>query len=205
MEFYLAARFGPLAFRDATHTRRAPADRWTRSSPQHAPAAEMARLFPEGFLDAAFTLVRHPVDRLASVFRFQRDVERLLPGTAEFGDWLDGLEAARAADPHYLDNHVRPMTEMVPQGATVFRLEEGMDPVIAWLDDLAGGPAPDVPLRRRNDYAERLAWEGRDPGPAVVVSDAIRARIAARYAEDFARFGYDPAGWPPAEKEEMTG
>jgi hypothetical protein len=193
LEDYLAAAFGPLAFLDSRFNSLPPRHRWTRTSPQHADAASLARLFPPGFLRASFAVVRHPVPRMVSVFRFQRDIEGRIPPETRFEDWL----TARLAAPRRswaFDNHTRPMADMVPQEAVVFRLESGWDPVIDWLQ---GFCAPGQVLPRtvapRNVLERRLAFEKRE-APAVTPSAEARAMIARLHAADFQRFGYDPEG-----------
>lgn len=192
LELYMAARFGPLALRVGDYLDRPPAERWTRTAPQHVSAADLARLFPADFFDDSFALVRHPVARLASVFRFQRDVEGRIGKGKSFEAWLEQLPDQQARHPYLFDNHTRPMADMVPQGARIFRLEAGMDKVIAWLDDLAGATAPDLVLKEKNNYAKRVAWAGIEPGPAPEVTDRVIDMVTTRYEADFDRFGYAP-------------
>ncbi|WP_171060842.1 sulfotransferase family 2 domain-containing protein [Poseidonocella sp. HB161398] len=186
VNWYLAQRFGKLAFSDSRHTDRPPAQRWSRSSPQHVDCASLARLFPEGFFDAAFAIVRHPVARLVSAYHFQRDVEKTVPAATGFGEWLEDIAERRAADPFVFDNHVRPMDEIVPEGAAVFHAEHGLDAIIDWLDALTGSTAGPRALPRINEQGQN-AGTARDravPGPADL------ARIDALYARDLERFGY---------------
>ena len=192
MEHYLVARFGPLAFRDPRYLEQPGPARWTRTAPQHVAAADLERLFPPGFLDESFAIVRDPLARQTSVFRFQRDVEERISRGRSFEAWLDNQVEKMAQQRFVLDNHVRPMTEMVPEGARIFHLEQGMDPVIAWLDALAGDTAPEVVLKEKNNYAKRLDWAGIEPGPAPVITDHVRAILAEVYAGDYDRFGYAP-------------
>ena len=192
VEQYLAAAFGPLAFCDSGFNRLPPRRRWSKTSPQHADAATLQRLFPPGFLRASFAVVRHPVPRMVSVFRFQRDIERKIPPETRFEDWLRAV-VMPPRKPWALDNHIRPMVDMVPEDAAVFRLEDGWDAVIDWLQQLCG---PDRTLPRampeRNVLARRLAHEKRE-APPVVPGPEARALIARAHAADFERFGYDPA------------
>ena len=155
IERYLSNRFGPLAFLDWTYSELPTLQRWNVSSPQHIDAASFARLVPASFLDASFAVVRHPTQRLLSVFRYQRDAEDLIPAAVSFGSWLRRIPSQ---GPYYLDNHTRPMAQMVPEDAVVFRLEEGLTPVTDWLDELAG--------ERREDGSNRgLASKLRDLQP----------------------------------------
>lgn len=191
VERYLVARFGPLALADRAYLGVPEAERWTRSSPQHIPLAALDRLFPPGFFDVSFALIRHPVDRLASVFLFQREKEGTVPEGMSFGDWLARIADARAADPFVHDNHTRPMVAFVPEGAVLFRLEDGTEAVEAWIDTLAGpqtGPDP-ATIPRINTRYRRL--KDGPPQPPFVVTPEERALVGQLFAQDFERFGYD--------------
>lgn len=182
-------RFGTVAFADRKHLAQPAARRWTRTSPQHVDREALARLIPPEMFDACFTIVRHPVARLVSVYHFQKEVEKLIPADLGFSDWLGQLEAGGGEDPFRYDNHLRPMTDFVPEGATVFHLEHGVDALIPWLDAVVGdraGPRAIPHENTRGQYV-RAASDRVRPGASEV------GRIARLYAEDFRRFGYDPA------------
>lgn len=190
---YLRARFGPLAFHDNRHLSQPEAARWTRSSPQHVDVAALERLIPASFFAAAFAVVRHPVARAVSIFHFQQEVERSIPAGMAFSDWLAGLGPSDPSDPFRHDNHLRPMTEIVPDWAAVFHLEHGLDALIPWFDALTGqadGPRGILPENTRGAHVKTQTPRAK-PGPADL------DRIARLYAADFARFGYDPASPQP--------
>lgn len=186
---YLEQRFGPLGFMDSQFTRWPEQSCWSKSSPQHLDQLSLSRLFPPGFFRAAFTVVRHPVSRLRSVYLFQRDGSRRIAPDMSFSDWLAHLPQARADNPFYLDNHPRPMDDIVPADCRVFKLEQGLSGLIGWLDQQAGnqGGARQLPLK--NNFQNRMAHQGRDSKP-VHVTAADRALIGRLYAQDFIRFGY---------------
>ncbi len=186
---YLKARCGPLAFYDNRYKKQPVQDRWTRSSPQHIDRAALLRLFPDGFFDASFTIVRHPVARLVSAYHFQTEVEGAIPDAMAFSDWLVGLEAAQAKTPFLHDNHVRAMDEIVPDAAEIFRLEDGIDALVGWLDAVTGvveGPRQIPSVNERGAYRR----VGTRPRAEPTAEDI--AWIAERYAVDFERFGYHP-------------
>lgn len=194
IELYLEARFGTIGLRDDAYLSVRPSRRWTKSSPQHMDAAALARLLPPSYLHASFTVVRHPDKRLLSVFLYQRDIERTLPADIEFGAFLADVPRRWKRNPFYLDNHPRPMTDLVPEDTTVFRLEDGTQPIVDWLDQLAGnsdGP-PDIPVI--NGYRQQLYHHRLVPGPDTKLTSDHRALIAEIYAADFERFGYMPGG-----------
>lgn len=190
VESYLATRFGPLAFVDTAHLSQPVGRRWSATSPQHADMVSLRRLFPAGFLDLSFAVVRHPVARLVSAYHFQRGVEESVPEGVNFSEWLLDLPERLAETPFALDNHIKPMVEMVPENAAIFHLEHGIDAIVPWLDDVTG--------RRDGPRAMRQVNERHGTGPKPVPSARDRTLIAKIYAADFARFGYDSDGTAPA-------
>lgn len=192
VENYLADRFGRLAFLDRQHLAQPEGRRWTRTSPQHADWASFARIVPPDFLAAAFAVVRHPLSRAVSAYRFQAEVEETVPEGMGFGDWLAAEAAARRDDPHRSDNHSRPQVDFLPPGdalpCRLFHLEHGLDALIPWLDALAGDRGGPRTVLRANEAGERRR---REIGP-VAPTAAEAALVAEIFAEDFARLGYAP-------------
>ena len=182
VETYLRLRFGEVAFLEQDFYALPASRRWGRSSAQHIPLDTLNRLFPAEFFDASFAVVRHPVERLVSEYHFLRDSLRLIEQAESFSSWVGHLDRAIAKDPWLYDNHLRPMVDLVPGNATVFRLEDGLDHVISYLDGLVG--ACDRPLRFERDFT-------RDPSIVKVVPSADDiATIERLYHQDFERFGY---------------
>lgn len=182
VEHYLRARFGALSFLDE-HFCALPGTRhWTCSSPRHLPADMLNRLFPAGFFDASFAVVRHPVERLVSEYHFLRDKLRRIGQSESFSTWIAHLDRAIAKNPLDYDNHLRPMVDLIPAQATVFRLEGGLEQVIPYLDGLVG------PCERPLGIKRVLT---ADPVIAKVVPslDDI-GRIQRLYRQDFEKFGY---------------
>lgn len=192
VNWYLTQRFGPLAMTDARYTSIAPARRWNRTSPQHIDRESLERLFPLDFFDAVFSIVRHPVTRILSAYHFQRDVEQSLSSHVDFSDWLADLPELMEENVFAFDNHVRPMTMIVPEGATVFHVEHGLDHIIPWFDRLTGTQAAPRAIPKINEQGQ---YSGRTR-ERVTPSPSDLEVIARVYAEDFERFGYridDPA------------
>ncbi|APX14366.1 sulfotransferase family 2 domain-containing protein [Tateyamaria omphalii] len=192
IETYLAERFGPLAFVDRAFREQSGPQRWTKSSPQHLPVSALERLFPPGFFACSFAVVRDPVDRLRSAFQVQRDVIGRIPRKTSFGAWLTTVEDAHASKPWYLDNHARPMDDLVPEEAVIFRLEDGLEPVVAWLDAQAGNADGPRQIGTQNTRADIFASRTQDLPPRPPVRKADRVAVARIFARDYARFGYDP-------------
>ncbi|MCF6303761.1 MAG: sulfotransferase family protein [Rhodobacteraceae bacterium] len=189
---YLENRFRPLAFLDPQFYSIDAEYRWTKSSPQHIPDQELSRLFPAGFFDASFAMVRHPVDRLASVYLYQHLLEKRITKGIKFENWLESLADQKSANPYIYDNHIRPMIDFVPKNAKIFRLENGMAAVVDWLDHQAGDASGPRQIPPANVLANRLA-HAKQAKIEFTVSPTARELIVDIYKVDFERFGYDPA------------
>lgn len=188
VEHYLADRFGSVAFQNIAYMSLAEHRRWSKTSPQHIDVASLELLFPKDFFDASFAIVRNPVDRLVSAYHFQIDVEKRIPATTSFPEWLQDIHETMEDQPFSYDNHIRPMAEIVPEGAKVFHLEHGLDAMIPWLDQVTGQKAGlrAVPhINKQGDY-------GGAKRPKVELTKTDRALVARLYGEDFERFGYVP-------------
>lgn len=185
---YLTQRFGLIAFNDKRYLRHSSETRWSRTSPQHVDALSLSRMFPDGFFDASFTIVRHPVARLISAYHFQLEVENRIPSETGFSDWLEDVSELMSEDPFTYDNHVRPMDEIVPEGSMVFHMEHGLDGLVPWFDALSGDRAAPRSMPMRN---KRGAQAGAPAaGGTVTPSEWDLVRISELYAADFKRFGY---------------
>jgi hypothetical protein len=154
-------------------------------SPQHYIWRDAVPRLP-GPPDAAFAIVRDPVSRMVSEYRYQRSERRAgrlgaLVRGLDFSTWLHLMAAIHARNPYAFDNHVRPQAEFVPGGAVVFRLEDGLGPVGAWLCAQAGEPPP-----------REMPHDLKSPSlpAAVVPTQDDLALILDWFEADYDRFGY---------------
>lgn len=194
VEAYLRAK-GALAL----HGTRAD---WSRCTPQHMHRELYAELVPPGFYDRGFAILRDPKARLVSEFRMRAEplrpkfrplgALRLARNRAagrptygvrigrrleflDFDAWVPRVFAAYRRDPYLKDNHIRPQAEFVDPAHRLFRLEDGMGAVFAWIDAETGTPpAP-------GDFHERRS----EPLP-VACAPETEALIRDFYAADYA-------------------
>lgn len=195
IEQYLLDRFGTgaVAFLDRHYLSIPPELRWNRTSPQHVARAALDHMFPADFFDASFAVVRHPVNRLASVFLYQRDVQNDIPQDMPFADWVAAIPEYWETQPFHLDNHILPMSQFIPEGATIFQLENGLGPVVDWIDGQAGCRDETVAIQWIYTYSQNMANMQKDPRPVTDITEELYGRICALYADDIARFGYGAA------------
>lgn len=155
-----------------------------RCSPQHFHATTLTQVFDVSRFDLIFGMVRDPITRFQSEFAMRHKKltrEETTPERVQF--WADRVLAEYASDPFILDNHLRPQTEFLLPGTEVYRIEDGIDTMIADLKarfDLDVGS--EIP-RERDSSALGL------PTSAVRLSPELRARVLDFYAAD-ASLGY---------------
>lgn len=168
---------------------REPVD-WMRISPQHMHRRANMRVLSPGFADAAFLILRDPVARMVSEYRYRAARRAEATGTeqgpvvewhdgsgfeADFDTWASAVLDLAAADPFLYDNHIRPQSDFWQPGLTVFFFEEGLTPVLDWIDRVTRTP-------------RILSHVHENPGARIPVamSDATRDRIESFYRDDIA-------------------
>lgn len=165
-----------LELLDRRFLKHPPATCWTKSSSQHIDRSALQRLFPADFFTAKFALVRHPVARLRRAYLFQRDIEQRIPTGVPFSDWLRDTCEHWMGNTYDLDNHTRPMDQMVPQDCKVFRLEQGLVPVISWLDEQVGNTDGPREIEVFNSLVQKTALLGRTSRPVCALHRTICER-----------------------------
>jgi hypothetical protein len=115
-----------------------------------------------------------------------------------FSTWLAVMLSTARRTPYFCDNHIRPQGDFLPQEAKIFRLEEGLAGVPAWLAARLGDPAgePSLPHSQK-------APSG--PARKVVPSRPDLRRIRAFYAQDYTRFSYPDPDFAAAPADPLAG
>lgn len=171
-----------MAFRlGGPHGKRPPEERRHGAPPQHMHAALLEERLGTRDFAAIFCLVRHPLRRFESEYRFRRVSNHPLA--------QDGIDAfARIAlhrfetrNPFVLDNHIRPQVDFPWRDCAVYRLEDGIDPALAAVSTRLPEPLKIAPHRAMATKPETAA------GP----SEDTLAALTRFYRADFDAFGYD--------------
>ncbi len=191
VELYMHERFGDLSLRSIT--RKGRLSRFepgpfsaVMTSPNHL-VWQDARFFLPRRVDLSFALVRDPLARIVSQYRFQKPHSKA--SGLDFSTWLRVVLRAAALDPRIYGNHIRPQVDFLSEGMEVFRLEDGLDRIIDWLDARLGEGAPGISM----GHIQKSAKVSVEPKREDV------ALVARYYAADYDRFGYsppDPAAHP---------
>lgn len=202
IETYLQTRFGKLMLRDQSWLNARLGRCSLAASPQHIDGSDLKRLFPDETLALSFAVVREPVARLISEFKYQiwpkhrRAIRRKRFAQLGFSIWLAMALTVARRHPIFLDNHLRPQTEMVPPGAEVFCLEDGFDALVARIDEVTGTRAADLGVGHE--------LRGQPLKLPVRPSRQDLALITSVYAEDFERFGYTPPDLSAAPSDPLA-
>lgn len=151
--------------------------------PRHLPREALERIFLPEMFDYSFMMVRNPVERVLSEYRYQcRKAFPRWQAILGFDRWL-ALSLARAAsDPWYRENHFRPQTDFRVFDCDVFRVEEGLAPLVAKLAEITGMDMPAVTEHRNRTEARDIRMTSRSLD-----------LILRTYRADFEAFGYPSA------------
>lgn len=186
IEDWMESAFDGIQMLDRDWTRGWKRGGWSSGRPPHSPQHtiwEIAEPHLPRPADHVFAVVRHPVTRLESEFRFQshhlRKRQRIT--RLGFSRWLRIMFCASRIVPSFLDNHFRLQSDFVPEHARMFHFEDGLDRVTDWLSETFPDQEASIPLPGPQSKRTR-----QDLG----ASDADLALIADWFTRDFDRFGY---------------
>ena len=148
-------------------------------SMQHLHAHPLSSIIDLDTAHLNFMIVRHPVARIVSEYRYQMRKRGWLRDRLSFSQWLQYSLTRRKLNPYYRDNHFRPQNEFELPNTEVFRFEESVDSCIVALAGRLGTATP-----------AKQIWEKPSPFRDFVISPRDLARIEDAYAEDFAQYAY---------------
>ncbi|MBF9045968.1 sulfotransferase family 2 domain-containing protein [Rhodobacterales bacterium LSUCC0031] len=148
-----------------------------KCSPQHWHFETLQSIFRLANFKFVFCIVRHPMTRIISEYRWRRQHFGL---EKSFDEWVDFALKSYSNDNFSLDNHIRPQFHFVGPGMQIFKLEDGIDNCINDLKQ-RGIISAEINMPRR---AMVSSGELVEPGPQAM------DMIMRFYAQDFQRFGY---------------
>lgn len=164
----------------------------SRISAQHLHRELYDQLFPRPFYDHGFCVLRDPVERMVSEFKYRAQPVQRRPifgapdgayafkvgkktKLLDFDGFVEFALASVQRDPKTFGNHFRPQVEFVHEDHHLFLFEDGMSQVFDWIDNVT-----ETPAGQRDIHAKRST------GVAVSVSDQSRDRIRQFYKDDVA-------------------
>jgi hypothetical protein len=152
--------------------------------PQHWQASLLKEMLAVNRFDLVFLTTREPIARFRSAYAM-RHRQNPRADSASVEEWADRMFERYDRNPYALDNHLRPQHEFHLPGAEVYRLENGMDAMVADMNDRFGlGLSSDIP------HAMNSTKRGL-PSSEVQISPRLEERLRSFYAEDFKRYDYE--------------
>ncbi len=149
--------------------------RHLRCSFQHFHAALLREMMLLSSFDAIFTVMREPMARLRSEYRWRRaQSEQPLP---QFDVWVNRMLDAYQRNSFVMDNHIRPQEQFILPQAQVTALEKGLDHTLAQLSKKL---EVEIPLQ---DAAQ---VNTSPPAPDLDLSKTTRSRVTRFYGKDIA-------------------
>jgi hypothetical protein len=149
---------------------------------QHFHADILTKMFPVGYFDYAFMIVRHPANRLVSEYMHWRNYSRVV-AAVPFNMWAHNVLRLRLLAPHLSNNHFRAQSDFHCFGAEVFHFEHGLQNILKSVAARLSLPEPDtVPHERKSQALD------------CPISPGVMQRLKLAYAADYANFGYPMSG-----------
>lgn len=149
--------------------------RHLKCSFQHFHADLLNRFLNPDSFDAVFTVLRDPVARLQSEYRWRRQHGK--QPVADFDSWVSEIFRSYRRNPFVLDNHIRPQSQFLLPGAQVSVLEDGLAHTMDRLAARLNMPFRYDPARVQNASA---------PDAGMEMSRRTAWRVRRFYARDFA-------------------
>ena len=148
----------------------------------HLDAEDIKQLLPPG-LDYSFAVVRNPMKRIISQYHFQTSVSLL--SRFSFSTWLRVVFEAALIEPRLYDNHIRPQSDLIPDTAKIFRLEDGWEEMIKWFDEVTESSVPNLNVGH--------LLKSKKKALAISLQDV-------EMIENFYRIDYDRLGYSKIDK-----
>ena len=136
IELYLKDIGASIAFLDPNFLENSKQQTWNISSPQHIDGNSLSKLFPANFFDFSFTVVRNPIDRFKSAFKFQMYIEKKISIETNINNFISKELKNISLKIGIFDNHFLPQTKFLyPSiGYKIFALENGLFRVKEYID-----------------------------------------------------------------------
>ncbi len=178
-----------IGFFDCMFTAKPSAQSWNKTSPQHIDGISFSRLFPQSFFTEFFALVRHPLSRLRSAYKFQRYIENKISHQISLDKFIKEDLSSNYDVSGWMDNHFCPQTRFFYPGAnySVFKMEEnGILSAKKYIDLLLGSSNPDIDFPCLNKASNNFLL---DEGELLVSNESMKI-LNQIYKEDFENFLY---------------
>lgn len=158
-----------------------------RTTPQHLTCSDLRSLVRFDQIQKVFAVVRNPVDRLLSEYRWtHRETEA--DSLPDVNDWLQETLAIVADDITHQDNHFRPMVTFFDPDIAVeiFPIEHSLNAICSYYLNTSD----QLLVSKAKHLKNSRAFANADALTKARLSAQSLALIHRFYAQDFLAFGY---------------
>ncbi len=161
-------------------------------TPQHLMYSYIVEHLAGHRFDYVFSIVRDPLDRMISEYKFLKMKERDhgIRCCEPFDEWVEGLGHRISSDRWSGDNHWRPQHEFLDPLVETFRFEDSMERIASAIGEKIGIDITQLQVPRE--------MHGDDFADCVTVTERSVSIIEDVYASDYERLGYGRNSLRPA-------
>lgn len=152
----------------------------TFCSQQHLHANPLKTIRKTKKIDWTFTIVRHPVARIVSEYKYQMRKHNYFRSRLSFSAWLKYSILRRKVNPYHRDNHFRPQVEFEMNDADIFYFENGIDNCISHIAEELCIPAPSSIIHEKKTRNHKFKITKKDIN-----------YIEKEYKEDLFQYSYN--------------
>jgi hypothetical protein len=160
-----------------------------RCTPQHMHGAMLRQTFKLRRFDVIFMIVRDPIARFRSEYLWRnRKKKHIVVDAVSVEKWATESFTKFASDSYAYDNHLRPQADFLVPGVKVYRIEDGMDSILADLNASYG-----LDLQKEAPRVREGTTKSGVSSHDVAISPSLEARVKEFYRQDYEQFGYPGA------------
>jgi len=193
IEDYLSRVNIKIGFYDNEFTYNPSSIKWNITSPQHIDGYSLSRLFPHDFFDFAFVIVRNPIARFLSAYKFQMLVEKKFSFNTDINDFIKNDLKDILNEKTMFDNHFTKQIDFLHPNLSydIFKLENGTDRIKKYIDNKFRIEFTTKKIRHKNKEnlkSKYLTFKKKNNFTISLDSKKILKEI---YYDDFKKFLYD--------------
>ncbi|MGR5167021.1 sulfotransferase family 2 domain-containing protein [Vibrio astriarenae] len=128
----------------------------------------------------SFAVVRHPIDRILSEYKYRCKLNRLTRWILDFDGFVLLSLKEFSENKRILVNHIRPQVDFIDENTKVFKLEDGMARVLDYLREEGFSKLDEIPhLNKTNSERAKVS-----------LSNCNLVKLYEFYHQDFERLSY---------------
>ena len=148
-------------------------------TPQHFSSKDYQHLSISVLVDTSFCLVRHPLDRLKSEYKYRVNKSRALYRFFDFSSFVFYLNRVGVSN-HCFDNHIRPQVEFLLENTKFYKFEDGIEIALSMIS-------------KDFLFSKSINETHEKKSRPIIIKNYFQIDniVIALYSDDFDKFNYD--------------